>query len=113
MPSLNKHQIMLAVDTVTKSVEVPEWGGTVKLKTLSLGEGIKFQETRKLRPETEVTRLLLAYTLVDDMGKPLFGEDELDDLGEKNPKVLDRLFYESLELNRMGPGSDEDREKNS
>ena len=113
MSALNKHQILGASDTQVQSVDVPEWGGTVFLRSLSTGEGIEYNEKRASTHEEKLVPLALTYSISDEMGKPLFNQDDVDELCKKDPRILLRLYEAALALNKMREGDDEVREKNS
>ncbi len=111
---LDKRSILACADRKVLPVEVPEWGGTVHLRTLSLGEGLRFQAERKALGDDagdQVVPLLLGYSLCDEDGSPLFRGDDAKQLEDKNPAVLGRLFALALELVRGGkePETEEER----
>lgn len=107
--SLTKKQILLSQDFKLKEIEVPEWGGSVFLKTLNARELLAYEDaTEKVGPS-----LYLTFSLVDETGKPLFSAKDVAELNEKDGYVLMRLFHESLALNKMDAASDEEREKKS
>jgi hypothetical protein len=113
MPKLDKKKIDAATDFKIEVREVPEWGGTVYLKTLSVAEGIDFQSAKESVHEEKVVALYLTFALCDEEGKRLYQASDTDSLCEKNPKVLLRLFYDALALNKMDEGSDQVREEKS
>jgi hypothetical protein len=111
--SLNKHAILACHDLPLKEVVVPEWGGSVFLRTFSVGEGIALEAAKKDRADDQVVGLYLAFALGDSEGRRLFTEADLDELYKKSPKVLVRLFHEAVALNQMGEDDDEVREEKS
>lgn len=108
MALLSKEKILSANDRPTEDVEVPEWGGTVRVRGLSGAERDAF-ESSLLGPDGKPSpsRLanfrarLLARTLVDETGNRLFSDSEIKALGEKSGEVLSRLFDVAQRLSGM------------
>lgn len=100
-------QLLGASDIVGKEdfeyreVEVPEWGGMVRLRVISAAEAIQFTEFVKGESKKNAMLKIVALCLCDANGKRLFDDSKLQTLGSKNLKVLMRLQTESLELNGM------------
>jgi hypothetical protein len=113
MPRLGKHSILAAADALNREIEVPEWGGSVWIKTLNVAEGIAFNDAKANVHEEKVVPLLLTYVLCEEDGKPLFNQDDTDQLCAKNPAVLLRIFHEAVALNKMNKGADDEREEKS
>lgn len=108
MAILNKDLILAADDMKTTDVDVPEWGGTVRLRTLTGGERDKFEsdsiDQRGKSNKMNLINLrarLVALCAVDETGKRMFGDNEVSKLGAKSAAVLDRLFQAAQELNGM------------
>lgn len=110
---LNKSQILEADDLPTIEVEVPEWGGSVRLKALRLADLISFQAARSNASNAEATAFLVSQSIVDEAGERVFEQGDVPALTRKNAKVIDRLADAALALNKMGAKHDEDRAKNS
>lgn len=92
---LTKDQILQADDKRTERVEVPEWGGTVIVRTLTGTERDLFEESilRDGRRDFKGIRAkLVALSVVGEDGVRLFTFKEADLLGEKSARALDRLF---------------------
>jgi len=108
MAILNKDLILAADDMKTTDVDVPEWGGTVRLRTLTGGERDKFEsdsiDQRGKSNKMNLINLrarLVALCAVDETGKRMFGDNEVSKIGAKSAAVLDRLFQAAQELNGM------------
>lgn len=110
MALLSVQQIFDAQDFETKDVEVPEWGGTVRIKTLSASERDEFEtstvKTNKAgRQEQNLENFRARYVAlcaINEDGSPLFkNRQEVKILGNKSAKALDRVFAAATELNRM------------
>lgn len=93
---LTRDAILAAVDLVSVTVEVPEWGGSVYVRGLTGTERDRFEVdvlsgTGKDRLNNARAKLV-ALGVVDEAGNRLFSEADIEALGKKNGKVLDRLF---------------------
>lgn len=114
---LGKDEIMALNDLAHEDVEIPEWGGAVRLKTLTGTERDAY-EASIFRPGgksdyNNIRAKLLARCIVDEKGKRLFKDIEVDALGAKSALVLDRLFERAQKLNGMGVKAAEEMTKNS
>ena len=108
MAILNREAILAARDVQTIDVEVPEWGGSVRLASFSAATRLKLAE--KIGKNTDPSpaealdwgMTLLSLCIVDESGKPMFSADQLDALSEKASPVLDRLIHAARKLNGFG-----------
>ena len=106
---LSKHAILANRDTRLLEVEVPEWGGTLFARTLSVADAVEFEEKKSSIPEGKIIALYLCYTLADEAGVPLFLTDEVDELCKKDADVMLRLFHLCLNHNKMGESNEKER----
>ncbi len=119
MPILSKAQIFSAADRRTEDVDVPEWGGTVRLRNLTSTERDRWDEILqgggpgKLNL-VNVRARLVAMSMVDEQGKDVeFSAADLAALGAKDGAVMDRLFDACARLSKIGPKAIEEAKKNS
>lgn len=100
MALLSKEQITTADDRQWEDVDVPEWGGTVRLLGMSGTERNAYQSSLVvIGSNGSVQRMNMADQLAKLVGKCLVGEDferlftdrEIKALGAKNGAVLERL----------------------
>lgn len=105
---LSKAAILAAEDLPYREVDVPEWGGTVRLRTMSgterdAWEASMVQQNGKVRKvnTANIRAKLLALALVDEEGARLFDDADIRLLGAKSAKVMDRLFDVARELNGL------------
>jgi hypothetical protein len=118
---LDKAAILAASDLKTLEVEVAEWGGTVRVRTMTGTDRDAFEsslvtigEDGTRKPEmTNYRAKLVAMTLVDPDGKLMFGVEEIGHLAGKSAAALQRVFEAAQKLNGMGDGADEAAAKNS
>ena len=86
---LTKEAILEAKDIELKEVEVPEWGGTVLLKPMTGKERDAFETSLQNQKagtiDTDNLRAKLASKcIVDEKGKRLFNDTEIEALGTKS-----------------------------
>ena len=115
MSLLTKEAILSANDRKTVDVEVPEWGGTARVATMSASERDKWEaETYgDGKPKTEDFRArFVALCLVGEDGKRLFTDKEVGDLGKKSAAALQRVFTAAQKLNALTDEAVEELEKN-
>jgi len=116
---LSKDKILSAEDLPFEDVEVQEWGGTVRLRTMTGLERDAFEQsvimfegkTRKMNM-INIRAKLVAKTAVDESGNPLFAEGDIEKLGKKSAKALDKLFGIAQKLNGIGQDDIEALAKN-
>lgn len=111
---LSRGDILAAPDRPERDVEMPEWGGTVRLRTLS-GREVEEWQTEVLatgpkgKRRTDVrgaTAKLLVRCIVGEDGKPLFTEADVTALGEKCCAALQRLLNTALAMNGLDRKAD-------
>ncbi|MFJ6019779.1 hypothetical protein ACIQFP_10560 [Nocardiopsis alba] len=117
---LTADAILSAEDRSYEDVEVPEWGGTVRVIGLSGTDRDAWEATMvDAKGQAATVRLqnfrakLVAKCLVDTNGKRIFTDSQVKDLGQKNGSVLDRLFDKARELSGMMKDAVSDAEGNS
>jgi glutaminase len=105
---LSKDQILSAPDTEYETVDVPEWGGKVRVKTLTGDERDSYEQSLiDQRGNVTGPKLagaqarLCALTIVDDDGKRLFTDGDVKALGAKSAQALNRVFDVAIRLSRM------------
>jgi hypothetical protein len=120
MSLLTKEEILQAEDLPTEDVEVPEWGGTVRVRTLKGYERDKFEESitdqqgKTTRVIAEHLRAkLVALSVVDEDGTRLFDEQDVRRLSGKSAKALDRVFAVAQRLSGISNDDVEELVKNS
>src|SRR5512133_1899019 len=108
---LTKKQILEAQDRKFKDLEVPEWGGTVRVGTMSGKERDSYErvfgDIREGTMDASIRASLCAACVVDENGVPLFTKADLQALGEKSGAALDRVFDVAVELNALGRKQEE------
>lgn len=112
MGLLTRDQILHADDIKTGDVEVPEWGGTVRIRPLTGAQRDAFEsatiEQRGKNPTVNLKNLrarLVAASACDEKGRLLFTEEDVAALGRKSAKALNRVFEAAQKLSGL---TDED-----
>lgn len=116
MGLLSREQILAATDRRFEDVPVPEWGGSVRVRSLTGAERDRWEAACQVGGKFSIDRLrekLLAACIVSDEGKPLFSEGDIGLLAEKNAAALTRLFDVARRLNGIGAQDVEELTKNS
>lgn len=115
MALLSKEQIWAADDLRWEDVPVPEWGGEVRLKSLTGAERDQYEgdsvKTSKGKREVNMANMrsrLIALSAVDEQFQPVFTRADVMRLGQKSAVALERLFDVACRLSGM---SDEDVEE--
>lgn len=115
---LTRDQILEADDRITEDVDVPEWGGTVRIRSLAGVErdqyeagitSVRWEGTKpSVQSNTQNIRArLVAMTAIDEDGKSVFSEKDVLILGQKSAAALERCFKVAQRLSGL---SDEDVE---
>jgi hypothetical protein len=125
MALVTKAQISAAVDRKWEVVDVPEWGGEVRLMALSAadrgyieaGSVVANGQTPQLKVESlKVYReKLVGMSMVDENFERLYSNKEISagELGKKDGAVIERLAAKVQELSGMGRFAMKEAEGNS
>lgn len=117
---LTKDQILSANDHRTIEVGVPEWGGTVRLRTMSGKERDSFEfavATHKAPDGTVDIRglkaLLVAMCAVGEDGQLLFTKADVEALNQKSSEALEKVYTKAAYLCGIGEDTIKETEGNS
>ena len=123
MPLLSKSAILMAADLPQEDVAVPEWGGTIRLRSLTGAERDAFEAAvfgRDGDPEAphrvnylNMRARLVALSAIGEDGQRLFEDGDIEALGKKNAAALDRLFDVCQRLSGITEHDVKALEKNS
>lgn len=105
--TLSKQDIFSAAPR-TLELPVPEWGGSIKVRPVTLEEQGKLSDLAKRHASSnaitklkECTLPLLQWTILDEEGKPLFTKEELVELMNHTPAAA-VLRIQDFVLNQSG-----------
>ncbi len=103
---LTREQILGTDDRPFEDIEIPEWGGTVRVCTMSGAARDAFEQSvldEDRKPDlTNMRAKLVARCLVDEAGQPLFSEADVVSLGSKSAAALERIVKVAERLNKLG-----------
>jgi len=115
MGLLSRDAVLAATSVPIETVKVPELGGEVRVRGMTGTERDAFEAScvqgRGRKRDFNMQNLrakMVAYCCVDDDGRRLFTDQDLDRLGAIRADVLDRLFGVAQRLSGM---RDEDVEE--
>lgn len=117
---LSRDQILEMEDLDYEVVEVPEWGGKVRVRALTGTERDAFESslvkgTGKIQKvDTQNIRAkLCSLTMVDSEGERLFSHQDIKVLGAKSAAALDRVYDVASRLSKISKEDVEELEGNS
>lgn len=120
MPYLTRDDILQAVDLKYEDVQVPEWGGVVRVRGLTGAERDAFEASVVERQGKQsklnmanIRARLVALVIVDGDGKRLFSDADVAALGRKSGVALNRVFETAQRLSGITEADMSDLEKNS
>jgi len=110
---LTRDEILAVQDRKSVEVEVPEWGGTVRLMPMNGAQRDEFEAacTRIQgdgKTSVDIRGLkarLVSLCVVDDKDNLLFTANEIEALNRKNAMGLNRVFEVAQEMNGLGERS--------
>lgn len=116
MPALTKDQILAANDVNLLKINVPEWGGDVYIRVMTVGERDAYENEWQRKKDTGVDDFrtkFLVRCLVDEKGNRLFDNGDVQRLAEKSARVMNRVWLAAMEHNNLSDASIEELAKNS
>lgn len=115
MPSLTKEQILSADDTGLLPLHVPEWGGTVFVRVMTVGERDSYENdwmVNKTKGVDNFRSKFLQRVLCDDKGELLFKPEEIGQLAKKSARVTIRVWEAAMKHNALTDDDVEELAKN-
>ncbi|CAG6392778.1 phage tail assembly chaperone [Streptomyces cocklensis] len=113
---LSRDAIIAAVDAVTETVSVPEWGGDIGVKSMTGAERDEYEMGLRKKGHLDLRNArakLLVRVLVNENGTRIFADQDALALGKRNAAVLERLYDVAARLSGMTDEAAEDAEGNS
>jgi hypothetical protein len=117
--TITKEQI-LACKPELKEMEVPEWGGSVWIRPVTLGEqgrladaGHKFEKADPSARLKGTTVKLITWVVSDETGNPMFADTDIPALMNQPATIFLKLQDAILELSGLTESSRAELEKNS
>ena len=105
MTLLTRDAILAAVDLRRETVDVPEWGGSVIVSEMT-GEARDAWEQSLIAPGSKpnlinVRARLVAACVVNEDGSRMFTPADVETLGRKSGRALDRVAKVAQRLNGL------------
>ena len=107
---LDREAILGADDLPRELVDVPEWGGSVYVRSLmgherdDVEQRVREQRTRDGQmKQAGVKALVVALCVSDEAGERLFTAEDAMALNEKSGAALDRIWQVAARLNHLLP----------
>lgn len=113
--ALSKAQILAADDMGLKEVEVLEWGGSVFLRVMTVGERDSYENDWMINKSKGVENFrskFLQRVLCDEKGELLFTASEIDLLAKKSARVITRIWDAAMKHNALTDDDVEELAKN-
>ena len=106
MARLTREAVLTIKDIVQDDVEVPEWGGSVRVQSLSVAQSQEVYEKARIPESTELDRKKTAvYTFIFGVIDPVFQESDYDALKDKSALAMARVIARISELSGTKPES--------
>ena len=103
---LSRDAILRADDTQYEVVDVPEWGGSVRIKGMTAYERDRFEDSivEQKGGDVRVNHInmrakLLTMCIVDEDGNRIFNPDDIKALGKKSARAINRCMEVAQRLN--------------
>jgi hypothetical protein len=111
---LNKQQIRDIDDLPSKIVHMPEWGGDIKIRTMSAKHRIEFEKLNvNAKTELETIINLIMFSCVNQDDSLMFDKNDFEFLSSKSAKSLMRIFEEAVGMSTLTEKKLEEKAKNS
>jgi hypothetical protein len=113
--ALTKDQILAADDMGLLEVQVPEWGGSVFVRVMTVGERDSYENEWMVNKATGVNNFrskFLQRVLCNEKGELLFSRDEVEKLAAKSAKVIGRVWEAAMRHNHLSDKDVEELAKN-
>ena len=114
---LKREEILSKTSLKTKTLTIDEWGGDIIVSEMSgTNRDIWEQALQKrdvvgniISPRAK----LIAFTVVDEKGKRIFNDDDIDSIGKLSSSSLEKICLVAMSLNGLGSDDIEKAKKNS
>jgi hypothetical protein len=102
---LTKREILGIQDKKIEEVFVPQWGGIVRLRSLSseeVGQIFAFIKSRDGGFPIDFKARLLSYSICDESGNRVFTDDDIQAINNKDSAAIDLIFEVAQRLSGVG-----------
>lgn len=112
MPDLDRDAILSVTDSEVRPLNVPEWGGTVHIRTLTGDERDAVEHALERNPKTgqrnqaNFRAFLTCLVVCNASGKRLFTNKDIPLVGKKNGAAIERIVDAALDQSKLRGESD-------
>lgn len=96
-PLLSAAQIFESQDLKEETIDVPEWGGPIRLVQMTAAESAEL--TKKIAASESGMYLMVIFSAKNEQGERIFTEEDVERLKLKNFNTLNLLQRRALALN--------------
>ena len=99
-----RDKILGADDLPAETVDVPEWGVSLRVRALTAAERIAYEAgvARDGKPDLAAMKAgLVVAAAIDAQGAPVFGHNDLPALLGKSAVAIERLFVVAARLSAL------------
>lgn len=117
--TLTREQIISAADLDYAEVDVPEWGGAVRLRAWDGATRDRFDamalqaRERGQQMPHQLRAWIAAMSICDERGELMFSDADIAALARKSARALDRIVEAALRLNGLTADALEAEKKGS
>lgn len=108
MSLLSKDQILAAQDIRFETVAVPEWGGEVRIRSMTAADRDDYEQWLIEQTGGDTSKRLynmrarlVALAIVSEDGERLFNDDDVAALCKKSASAMGRIFDAAMALNAI------------
>lgn len=111
---MNKEQIFAALEAEVKELEVKALGCVLRFKVMTGKARDAFQEAiaNGDKSASHFEASVVAASVVDADGKPMFDAADVDTLRDKNASAVSEVAKLAMQVNRIGADAEETAAKN-
>jgi hypothetical protein len=116
--ALTKAQILEA-KPILKKVDIPQWGGFVYIRPLTMAEqtklaelGVKYEKANTTARIKNITLPVIQWTICDSDGNTLFDEGDMEKLWQKDASAIMSLQDAIISYSGLTEESRRELEKN-
>lgn len=97
-----------------KDLEVPEWGGVIRLRRMDVKDRLGLSESIQKHEDSLMFMVkVVAYTMVDAEGRRIYGDEDLETLLALDLEPIKRIYDASMEFSKLRGEDFEEAVKNS
>lgn len=110
LPILDVDAILAAKDLVEETIDIPEWGGAVKVRSFSKKQQQDVRDEAMVDGDLNAERLEM-FLFLRGVVEPEFENEQYEQLREKNAAVIDRILNRIMKLSGLTPEAVKEAEK--